>query len=177
MPTATKGKPAAEAVPPVPVTFDEIARRRVGERIEEYRAIVTRRAAGETLGMADMERAGELLDLLGLPLYSFDRDTYAVQRMRATADKMKAATDAAPGHKQRAAELAVEIDVLRKKLEALREEHRIAAAKGSKPGAYTHTVAQLKHDHPTVLADLTTAVQLRIEELDRRKRSTTEAAT
>lgn len=177
MANATKSKPAAAAEPAVPVTFDEINRRRVRERIEEYRAIVTRRAAGETLGVADMERAGELLDLLGLPLYTFDRDTYAVQQMRASAGKMQAAADAAPGHKQRAAELAVEIDTLRKKLEALREEHRIATAKGNKAGAYTHTVAQLKYDHPHVLAELDDAVQLRIEELDRRKRSTTEAAT
>ena len=167
MPTATKNRPAAE--PAVPVTFDEINRRRVRERIEEYRAIVTRRAAGETLGVTDMERAGELLDLLGLPLYTFDRDTYAVQKLRISADKMQAAVDAAPGHKQRAAELTVEIETLRKQLEALREEQRIASSKAGKPGAYEHTVAQLKVDHPHVLANLDTAVQLRIEELDRRK--------
>ena len=169
MASATKTRAAAATEPAVPITFEEINRRKVGERIAAYREIVGRRAAGEPLAVADMERAGELLDQLGLPAFAFDRDTEAMQRFRGVRDKYDAAVEAAPAHKQRADELAAEIEAVRRKLETLREEHRIAMAKSGKGAAYLHTVAQLQHDHPHVLADLDTAVQVRIEELDRRK--------
>jgi len=170
MTTATaKKKPELIEPVPVPVTFDEIARRKVRERIEAYREIVTRRADGKPMTVADMEKAGELLDHLGLPGYAFDRDAEAVLKFRAAAAKMQAAVDAVPPAKQRAEELGVEIESLRQKLVALREEHRLAVCKVSKPQAYSASVAMLQNDHPVVLADLDVAVRLRLEELDRRK--------
>jgi hypothetical protein len=65
MATATKSKQAtAEAAPPP--TFAEINARKVRERIEAYREIVGRHAAGETLPVADMERAARFYcDLFG----------------------------------------------------------------------------------------------------------------
>jgi len=168
MATATKTKTAtAEAAPPV--TFAEINARKVRERLEAYREIVGRHAAGETLTVADMERAAELLDQLGLPQYAWDRDVDAMRRAKVTGDKLQAALDGQPANAQRAADLAVEIEALRRKLEMLREEHRKASIAASKGTAYAHTMQQLRHDHPHVLADLDTAVQIRIEELDRRK--------
>jgi sulfur carrier protein ThiS len=168
MTTATPRK-KPEAIEPVPVTFDEIARRKVRERIESYREIVTRRADGKPLTVADMERAGDLLDHLGLPGYAFERDTEAVLKFRAAAAKLRAAEDAVSPAKQRAEELGAEIEVLRQKLVALREEHRLTVAKVGKPTAYSTSVAMLQNDHPNVLADLDVAVRLRLEELDRRK--------
>jgi hypothetical protein len=169
MATATKSKPAA-AAPVPPITFDEINRRRVRERVEAYRDIVTRHAAGETITVADMEQAGELLEHLGLPQYTFDRDVQALQRASATRDKLQVALDAQPANAKRAADLAIEIEALRAKLETLREEHRRATAGASKGTAYDHTLRQLAVEHPHVLADLDTAVQLRIEALDHRKK-------
>jgi hypothetical protein len=172
MATATKSKraeAATEAAPVVPVTFAAINARKVRERIESYREIVTRYAAGSTMTVEDMERAAELLEHLGLPQYAFTRDAEAMQRAKATGDKLKAAIDAQPANAQRAADLTVEIEALRRKLETLREEHRRASAAAGKGGAYDHTLRQLAHEHPHVLADLDTAVQIRIDELDRRK--------
>jgi hypothetical protein len=169
MATATKSKPAA-AAPVPPITFDEINRRRVRERVEAYRDIVTRHAAGETITVADMEQAGELLEHLGLPQYTFDRDVQALQRANATRDKLQAALDAQPANAKRAADLAIEIDAMRAKLETLREEHRRATVGANKGTAYDHTLRQLAVEHPHVLADLDTAVQLRIEALDHRKK-------
>jgi sulfur carrier protein ThiS len=153
----------------VPVTFDEIAKRKVRERIEAYREIVTRRADGKPMAVADMEKAGDLLDHLGLPGYAFERDTEAVLKFRAAAAKLQGAVDAVPPAKQRAEELGAEIEVLRQKLVALREDHRLTVAKIGKPTAYSASVAMLQNDHPNVLADLDVAVRLRLEELDRRK--------
>ena len=167
--TAATAKKKPELIEPVPVTFDEIARRKVRERIEAYRDIVTRRADGKPMTVADMEKAGELLDHLGLPGYAFDRDAEAVLKFRAAADKMQNAINAVPAARQRAEELSVEIEQMRQKLVALREEHRLTVAKANKPTAYSTSVAMLQNDHPVVLADLDVAVRLRVEELDRRK--------
>jgi hypothetical protein len=169
MATATKSKATAPAESALPVTFAEINARKVRERIEGYREIVGRQAAGEMLSVADMERAAELLEQLGLPQYAFTRDAEAMQRAKATGDKLQAAIDAQPANAKRAADLAVEIEALRRKLEMLREEHRQANAKATKGSAYEHSLRQLAAEHPHVLADLDTAVRLRIEELDRRK--------
>jgi hypothetical protein len=168
MTTATaKKKP--EAIEPLPVSFSEIARRKLRERIVAYREIVTRRADGKTITVSDIEKAGELLDLLGLPGFAFDRDAEAVLRFRAAAAKLQGAVDAVPAAKQRAEELAAEIEVQRQRLVALREEHRLTVAKANKPHAYTASVVTLENEHPTVLAALDEAVRLRLAELDRRK--------
>ena len=168
MTTATaKKKP--EAIEALPVTFDEIARRKMRERIVAYREIVTRRADGKTITVTDMEQLADLLDHLGLPGFAFDRDAEAVLKFRAAAAKMQAAVDAVPAAKQRAEELAAEIEVQRQRLVALREEHRLAVAKSHKPQAYVASVVTLENEHATVLGDLDVAVRLRLAELDRRK--------
>lgn len=164
---AAKTKPAPE-----PMTFAEIAHKRLRERITQYRDLVHRHANGEQLGVAEMEAAADLMEQIGLPQYTFDRDADAMRRYTLVQAKVQAAADAAPAFKARAAELAAEIDVARKKLAAMQEEHRIAVSKSTKPGAYAHSLNQLASEHPTVLADLDTAVRLRGEELDRRKRAT-----
>lgn len=171
MAPATKTKPEPKAATAV-VTFAEINARKVRERIEQYRDIVQRRAAGAVVTMEDMGHAADLLELLGLPQYTFDRDVDAVQRFATASGKVQAAADAAPAYKQRAAELTVEIEQARKRLEALRDEQRIATAKANKASAYGQTITTLKHDHPHVLADLDEAVRFRVAELDRRRGAT-----
>lgn len=168
MATATKSKPAA-AAPVPPITFEEINRRKVRDRVEAYREIVTRHAAGDTITVADMEQAAELLEQLALPQYTFDRDVQALQRANATRDKLQAALNAQPANAKRAADLAIEIEALRAKLETLREEHRRSTVGASKGTAYDHTLRQLAVEHPHVLAEIETAVQYRIEALDQRK--------
>jgi hypothetical protein len=168
MATATKTK-AAPAAPVLPTTFAEINARRVRERIEAYRGIVQRHADGEPVTIESMEQAAELLEHLGLPGYTFERDVEALQRANATRAKLAAAIEAQPAAAARASELAVEIEATRKKLEMLREEHRQANAKATKGSGYEHSLRQLAAEHVHVLADLDTAVRFRIEEMDRRK--------
>ena len=168
MATATASKTKA-AAPALPTTFAEINERKVRERLEAYREIVQRHANGEPVTVEDMERAGELLEQLGLPQYAFERDVLAMQRAKVSRDKLAAAVEAQPAAAKRAAELATEIEATRKKLETLRLEFHKAQAGAGKPAAYQHTLHQLGAEHPHLLADLTVAVRLRIEELDRRK--------
>ena len=171
MATATKTKPdpkpAAE-----PITFAEIAHNRLRERLESYRELVRRHAAGQTMTVADMEQALELLEQLGLPQYAHERDVEAVARFKMASDKYQAAIDAQPSHAIRATELAAEVEALQGKLKALREELHFANAKANKPTAYGQTLLTMQHEFPHVLADINAAVRLRIEELDSRKRAT-----
>ena len=170
MATATKTKadpkPAAE-----PMTFADIASKRLRERITQYRDLVRRHASGGQLSVAEMELAADLMEQIGLPQYTFERDADAMRRFTLVQAKVQAAVDAAPEHKAKATELADKIEAARKQLATMQEEHRQAVAKGNKAGAYAHTLSQLASEHPTVLADIETAVQLRGEELDRRKRA------
>lgn len=168
---AAKTKPAPE-----PMTFAEIAHKRLRERIMQYRDLVQRHANGGTLGMAEMEAAADLMEQIGLPQYTFERDADAMRRFTLVQAKVQAAADAAPEHKARAAELGEKIDAMKKQLAAMQEEHRLAVVKANKPGTYAHTLNQLASEHPTVIADIDTAVRLRSEELDRRKRGALEVA-
>lgn len=169
MAPATKAKPEPA---PQPISFDEIAHKRMAERITTYRELVGRHSTGQTLTTGEMETIADLLDLLGLPQYAFTRDAEAMQRFALVQAKTVAAVEAVPENKARAAELAAKVEETRRQLQALQEQHRIAVTKTTKPTAYEHTLAQLASEHPTVLADIATATRLRCEELDRRKRAT-----
>ena len=166
MTTATKAWVPA----PPPMSFEEIAHRKVRDHLKAYRQIVEKHAAGELVSGDEMEAAAQSLDHLGLPGYTFARDVEALHRHKATTKKHDAAVVAEPEHTARAAELAVEIDAVRAKYQKLREEHRLASSHSSQPALFRQTLEQLQLDHPHVLADLDIATQLRIEELDRRRR-------
>ena len=170
MATATKmkaePKPAAQ-----PITFDEIAHKRMSDRLRQYREFVSRQATGETLNADEMGAVADVLDLIGLPAFAFSRDIEAMQRFRHSQDKHRAAVEAVPEHHANAMRLAAEVEAMKAKLDHLREEHRRALAGTNKPTAYGQTLAALAHEHPHLLADIDTAARLRVEELDRRKRS------
>lgn len=174
MAPATKAKP--EPAPAQPITFAELAKSKASERLQAYRDIVKRRAGGDVLNVAEMELAATLLDQLGLPLYAFERDTEAWSRFNLAQAKYQAAVDAVPESERRAAELTVEIAAAKSQLLKLQEEHRRATGRVGKPAAYSQSLAMIKLDHPHLLADLDEAAELRIAELDRRRRGAGEAS-
>jgi len=158
-------EPAAE-----PVTLEQIAAKRLRERIEEYRGFVRRHAAGEVLDVAAMERVGELLEQIGLPDYAFARDAEATNRYAKAHAKWAAFTNEEPALRERAKQLSVEIKEATAKLAALKAEaHRVEMSTASKAASYLTSANQLKAEHPHVLADLATAVKLRGEALARRR--------
>ena len=167
MTTATKTKTTP---PPAPPTFATIARKKMRERVERYRQFVKRHVEGEALQEADLVQVSDLLEGLGLPDFAWPRDIEALQRANAASVKFKAALDAEPTNRERSVELAKEIADLKKKLQVVAEEHRRAIAATGKSAAYGHTLEQLSADHPHLLADTDTAVTLRLDELNRRKR-------
>jgi len=167
MTTATKTRTkSADTTPP---TFDSIARKKMRERMTAYRALVKRQAEGEQLEEVELSQVADLLEGLGLPDFAWIRDVEATQRFNVTNGKFRAALDAEPLNRERAVELAREVEALQGKLRGLHEELRRAQAGAGKSAAYSLTLAQLQNDHPQALADMDEAVTLRLEELNRRK--------
>lgn len=152
-----------------PPTFADIARRKMADRITTYRQLVKRQADGETLDEADLNSVTETLEALGLPDYSWSLHVEAVKRHAVAMEKLRTVEAAAPANRQRSLELGKEIDALQAKLRTLLDERRKAESAVGKPGAYGHTVAQLEVEHALVLADMDTAVSLRMEELNKRR--------
>lgn len=153
-----------------PPTFADIARKKMRERVEAYRSLLTRHAKGDPLTEADLSEVADLLELLGLPDYAWGRDTEAMQRFAVVEAKHRAAVDAAPAHQQRSVELARDVESLQAKLAVAREKLRRAQAGANKSEAYSRSLAQLASEHPHAIGPIETAVSLRLGELNRRKR-------
>lgn len=164
--TATKKTAAAPVTPP---TFAEVAHRMMRERVERYRKYLKRQSEGEQLEDADLSHVAELLEGLGLPDFAWARDLEALQRHAMAETKFQTALDAEPANRQRNLELMAEIQTLQAKLAALLEDQRRAQAGSNKSTTYAHSIAVLAADHPVALADIDTAVTLRLEEMNRRK--------
>ena len=166
MARATKQpEPAAE-----PVTVEMIATKRLRERIEAYRALVARHAAGEMLTVDDMERVSELLEQIGLPDFAFARDADALNRHAKAHGKWTAFVADEPRQRERGKEVMAEIKATTERLNLLRTEaHRIEIVTGSKITAYRTSMIQLAAEHPHVLGSIDEAVRLRGEALARRR--------
>lgn len=165
--TTTKTRKIEPSSPP---TLDGVARQKMRAHISTYRALLKRQAKGDTLTMEDLSTVTDTLEALGLPDWVWPRDLEALGHHAAVRAKFQAAADAEPANRDKAAALTKEVESLRVTLEAKREELRRAQAGSNKSIAYAHTLAQLATEHPHVLADEEAAVQLRLDELNRRKR-------
>lgn len=164
----TKTRKTSEPTPPP--TFADIARKKIRAHLETYRALLRRHADGELLSEDDLSTVADTLEALGLPDWCWPRDLEALGRHAVVQAKFKAAVDAEPANRDRAVELTSEIESLQAKLLAKREELRRAQAGATKSTTYAQTLSQLAVEHPHVLGDIDTAVTLRLEELNRRKR-------
>ncbi len=165
--TATKTRTKFEDTPPP--TFDSIARKKMRERTTAYRAFLKQQAEGEQLTESDLGQVADLLEGMGLPDFAWTRDCEATQRFNVTNAKYRAALDAEPANRERAIELAKEVEALQGKLRMLQEELRRTQSAAGKSAAYGQALAQLQNDHPQALGDIDAAVTLRLEELNRRK--------
>jgi hypothetical protein len=167
MATATRRKAEPEQV-----SFEEIARRKLEERISLYRAFVAKRADGETLTDEEAEQVMELLDGLALPTVAFEYDTEKLRRYHVAQTKHRHAENAEPENHARGKELAAEADKLARRVVELREEAR--RLQSCKSQAYAQTLRQLELESPHVLAPLAEAVKIRGEELNRRRKTFSE---
>lgn len=161
----TRRKAAAE-----PMTFEQIAERKLREKMTAYRDIVARAASGEQLPEADMEAAVELLSFLGLPSFAFRRDVVAkadhdaASRAEAEARVQRAAND------KRLTEVTERLKALEAEVVSLKaERHRLGDMADHSLVGFMSRQRQLEVEHPHVLAPLEDAVRFRLEQQHKRQ--------
>lgn len=159
--TATLAPPR----PPRPTaTMEQVFERKIRDSLVTYRELVGRAASGEQLSDADLGEAADLLDRLGLPPYTWNRDIQA-KRDDATAAEQEAHLRAAePQRQARERDLSERVKAMEAELNRLRLELRNAAT--AEPMRLAGILQQrntLKANHPHVLGDVEHAVEFRLQ--------------
>jgi hypothetical protein len=114
MPTGTAKKKTP------PLTYEQIADRKLRDTLEEYRAIVERGAGGEMLPEADLERAVELLTVLRLPELSFKQHVTAAREYAAAVGRQAELEAAGPAERAELVQLNSDVERLLKLIEEKR---------------------------------------------------------
>lgn len=160
MSTTTKRqrKQAAE-----PLTFEQIAERKLRENLETYRGYVEKAAAGEFLDEQALERVAELLAVLRLPELAWKQHVDAVREHRVAVERQREIEAAKPTEQAQMRELTGEVQ----RLEKLLQEKRLRL--GSLQRSELRLVDALRKQnelrtlYPDVLATVDNAVTRRRE--------------
>jgi hypothetical protein len=169
MTMATK-KP--KPTPIAPVSFEELARKRLVDTIEEYRAAVARSAGGEQLTEEELTRVLELLDTLRLPTIAWVRDVQAFRDHAAARKAEAAALERKPGHEQRLQKILAEIKEAEQKLATLRAERlHLAETEPALRVQYARQAIELEAGHPHVLAPIDQAIELRLQAMGKQSKT------
>jgi len=173
MTTTTEVKPKRKvAEPKAPPTFEQIAERKLTEKLTAYRGLVTRAASGEQLPEIDLEAAVELLAFLGLPEYSWRRDIQAKIDHDAVVKAQAEVRAQRPANEKRLAEIAERLKAVESELASLREErHRLGSVSDHLLAGYMTRLGELEANHPHVLTPMEDAVRFRLEQQRKRQGS------
>lgn len=165
--TKTRRKATAE-----PVTLEQIAKRKMRDRLTAYRELVTRAAAGEQLPEVDLDKAVDLLDSLGLPHYALQRDIQARTEFDAASKAQDEARARRPANDKRLLEIAERLKTLDAELTALKSErHALGVVADNSLAAVMARRHELEAGHPHVLLPLEDAVRFRLEQQQRKRMS------
>lgn len=146
------------------VTFADVARKRMRDRIEQYRASVQRAAAGQQLDAAELEAALEALTTMGLPDYAWDRDVSAQRDYASTVQTLNEAQARRPASEARLTEIVARIRTIEEELKALRSErHTLADVDPMTRVNTQQRLNELALNHPHLFLDVAEAVRLRQE--------------
>lgn len=156
--------------PEEPMTFEQIAERKLTERLTAYRSLVARAASGEQLPEADLEQATELLLFLGLPDFAWRRDIVGKADFDAATKAEADARSQRPGNAKRLEDITARLKTLEAESAALRaERHRIDGMADNSLVAAMSRQNELKSLHPHVLLPLEDALRFRLEQQQRRR--------
>lgn len=166
MATAIKSKPTkAEAQP---VTFAEIAHRKMADAVNQYRTLVAQAAAGEQLGEGELSRALDLLAYLRLPEFAWQRDVAAQRDREAAAAALDKLNSTREADDARLAEVTARIKALDAELAALKtEQHTLANVAPMTRVSFMQRINELAANHPHLFLDVSEAVRLRQDAKDR----------
>lgn len=152
--------------PALPLTFADVARKKMRERLTEYRAFVERAVAGEQLTEDDTVRVYDILTSLGLAPLTFERDVQGAKEYARQQAKWSDYQAQEPVLRQRGKQVAEEIKTLTEQLNGLKAEaHRIEVVSAHKAAGALQRVNELKTFHPHVLLPIDEAVEIRARAL------------
>jgi hypothetical protein len=178
MPMTSEAKTTRRKAPAEPLTFEQIAERKLTEKLTAYRELVARAAGGAQLPEADLEEAVELLAFLGLPEYSWRRDIAAKADHDAAVKAEAEARLQRPVNEKRLVEIAERLKALESELGSLREErHRLGSIADHLLAGAMGRQRELESLHPHVLTPLEDAVRFRTEQQQRRQGITVSQGT
>jgi hypothetical protein len=145
------------------LTFEQLAEKRLREKLEQYRAYVSKTAAGAQLPEEELSEVLELLEALELPQYAWDRDVEAARRFDRVRGWLNEAetTEQATNEKIGAAWALVQ--KLEQDLRSAREQHRLAQGKQMKRVGKLQTFHELNANHPHLFWEIDRAVAARLE--------------
>lgn len=158
----TTQKQPKSAEPAAPATFEEIANRKMGDALAEYRTFVQRAAASEPLTDKELERVVELLAQMALPDMAWARDIETHRDHVANANRESELAAMMPEAEARAAKSTRRLQELEQELKQLREQHyRDTTALPNKLISCGQRRNELAALNPHLFADISEAVRLR----------------
>lgn len=161
MTTATKSK---SKNPDAGLTFEQIAERKMGERITAYREAVARVAAGEELLPEELESVLEHLAYLDLPELAWRRDIAAHKTYTAAAAESAKLRKQRPENEARAAALFETLKRLREQVrQAESELYNCTSIVDSLQVGADRIINEHRVTHPHLFLDVADAVRLRLE--------------
>lgn len=155
--------PAETTTPP---SYAAVARKRLRQRLTEYRSLVEQAVAGQQLTEDQLGKVYDILSGIGLAPYTFERDVEGVKQHARNLAKWQEYRQREPADRERQQLVAEEIKTLTEQLNALRAEaHRLSMSLPLKAAGAGQRVNELMALHPHVLLDLDAAVDVRAKAL------------
>jgi hypothetical protein len=160
MAATVKKKPAGN----VPASIQEVAAKRMSDRITAYREAVADAAGGKVQTAEILEAVVGHLDAMGLPEYVWQRDIDGFRQMRQVEADINEIEAGHPKRVERIAELQADIERWQKQInEARAELHTHGRVNEIKYLDKTRRQHELVIAHPQLFAPLDEAVRLRMD--------------
>lgn len=151
-----KRKPQAE-----PVTFEQVAERKLRDNIDRYRGYATRAAGGEFLNEDDLEQVAELLALLRLPDLAWQKHVDALRDFAAAVARQADIEAEQPALEAEQKLLVSEILKMEQELEQKRLRQRNLQSRSVRVVDTMRKQNELRTLYPDVLDTLDNAVAAR----------------
>ena len=159
-----KTKTPAEPTPLL--SYAAVARKRLRQRLTDYRSLVEAAVAGKQLTEDQLGNIYDILSGIGLPSFAFERDVEGVKQHARSLAKWTEYQQRELTDRERQRVVGGEIKALTEQLNSLKAEaHRLSTSLPLKAAGACQRVNELKALHPQVLLDLDDAVDVRAQAL------------
>jgi hypothetical protein len=147
-----------------PLTFEQVAEKKLRDNLERYRGYVERAVAGEFLDENELEEVAALLSQLRLPELAWAQHQQAIRDNAAAAERQREIEAATPAKEKELRELTVEVQRLEKLLEEKRLRLRTVEGGQMKLVDALRKQNELRVLYPDVVDSLDNAVRRRLDE-------------